>query len=468
KGKIIITDMLIIHLNKFVAKRNLLKILENQHLAGQETISLKVVKLSETENKSDTAPGFMSASITKLTKGVFNENQWEAKWIITVGNKTEGNQIEENTVSIEKWGDGYLYIKESSVFRGGHLSWELYLVGILLLLINFFLLDVNITSLHGFYRDRLSKAFLVFENKEGEKKEGETKEGEQKEGTVVHNDDLKLSDLNGADTIAPYHLINTTLNVPSSDKTDLRGRNADFFTFSKNYSGSDITGYCKTDTMEELNPHINLGTAMAISAAAASPAMGTMTKSGYTFMLTLLNARLNYWVPNPFKINSPRLTPHDKFMFQFAGPKYLFKEAFGHLHEKSQKINLSDGGHIENLAIYQLLKRRCRFIIAVDGEADPNMTFSGLSTLLRYAKIDMGIDIDIDLGKLRKDSNGHSKKHWTLGKIKYAEKKENQEEEVGLLLYIKLSVLGNETEYIKDYRRHNPKFPHQSTADQFF
>ena len=39
----------------------------------------------------------------------------------------------------------------------------------------------------------------------------------------------------------------------------------------------------------------------------------------------------------------------------------------------SSYLNLSDGGHVENLALYELLRRRCKFIIAIDGEADPEV-----------------------------------------------------------------------------------------------
>src|SRR5262249_13066839 len=39
---------------------------------------------------------------------------------------------------------------------------------------------------------------------------------------------------------------------------------------------------------------------------------------------------------------------------------------------------------------------------------------------------------------------------------------------IGLILYIKLSVTGNESELIKRYRTLHPDFPHQSTLDQFF
>jgi hypothetical protein len=38
----------------------------------------------------------------------------------------------------------------------------------------------------------------------------------------------------------------------------------------------------------------------------------------------------------------------------------------------------------------------------------------------------------------------------------------------GFLLYIKLSVTGNESEVIKRYRINHREFPHQTTLDQFF
>ena len=58
-------------------------------------------------------------------------------------------------------------------------------------------------------------------------------------------------------------------------------------------------------------------------------------------------------------------------------------------------MNLSDGGQIENLGIYELLKRRCRWIIAVDADEDPEMTCGCLASVLRYARIELGITIDI-------------------------------------------------------------------------
>ena len=70
---------------------------------------------------------------------------------------------------------------------------------------------------------------------------------------------------------------------------------------------------------------------------------------------------------------------------------------FSKLNEVSKWVNLSDGGHIENLAGIELLRRRCKFVILGDGEADPELSFNGLATLIRYARIDLDIKIDIDV-----------------------------------------------------------------------
>ena len=56
---------------------------------------------------------------------------------------------------------------------------------------------------------------------------------------------------------------------------------------------------------------------------------------------------------------------------------------------------LTDGGHIENLGVYELLRRHCRVIIAVDAEADRELAFGSFNTLVRYARIDLGIEIDL-------------------------------------------------------------------------
>jgi len=327
------------------------------------------------------------------------------------------------------------------------------------------LLNINYTSPHRYYRRQLSRTYLRRARRNSEETE--------------HVDSQLLSSLTGGDAKsaakvkAPYHLVNCALNIPACDDPNLRGRNSDFFLFSKHFSGSPIAGYSATTEWEELDGHLDLGTAMATSAAAAAPQMGTKATSRMSFLLSLLNVRLNYWAAPPRKPNPPyqRREPKRLLPWLTPGGMCLFKEMTGlWMNEKSRYLNLSDGGHIENLAIYELLRRRCKFIIAIDGEADPARTFHGLLTLVRLAGIDLGVKIEPPLEELRRDEVGNSRSHFLLSRVDYEpQKKENDpSKKVGFLLYIKSSMTGNESEFLQKYRAEHPSFPHESTADQLF
>jgi hypothetical protein len=194
---------------------------------------------------------------------------------------------------------------------------------------------------------------------------------------------------------------------------------------------------------------------MAISGAAVAPNMGLGSKTSLRSLMTFLNVRLGFWIRNPAK-SAKRETP---------GYHCLVQEMFGiAMSETEPWLNLSDGGHIENTAAYELLRRRCKFIICVDGEPDPNYAFHGFMTLARHAQIDFGVEIESHLADLKPDpKTGLSRVHAVLCKVHY-----KQPEATGLLLYLKLSVTGNESELIKRYRISHPEFPHQTTLDQFF
>ncbi len=320
-----------------------------------------------------------------------------------------------------------------------------YFGALVFLFILLFFVDMNITSAGIFYRDRLSKAYLFQINKDG---------------SVTHRDRQKLSDLNRQGT-APYLLINAALNMQGSKEPRFLDRAADFFIFSKRFAGSYSTGFCKTEDLEKYDILANLGTAMAISGAAVAPNRGYTTVKALRFITTLLNVRLNYWLPNPAAINS--MSKYKKAILGLPLPlMYLWKEAIGRIDTKSLYANLSDGGHIENLGIYELLRRRCKYIIAVDAGRDQSFEFFDLTKLIRFARIDMGIDIEIDLKDLRLNTDGYNNTHWALGNIQYSES------EVGHLLYIKVSITGDENEYIRGYRSRNPEYPHQPLTYQFF
>lgn len=303
------------------------------------------------------------------------------------------------------------------------------------------LIDMNRITPHRYYRNRLAEAYLLQKQADG----------------TYSVDPQPLSQLRVLNPSAPYHLINAAVNLPASGNPELRGRHADFFLFTQDYCGSPLLGYSPTKTMEQKDHRLDLGTAMATSGAAASSFMGTSRLQSLAFWLALLNVRLAYWLPNPSPDIFSRI-PDDAHV----GLLSLWRELTGKLDENNDFVNLSDGGHIENLGIYELLRRRAKFIIAIDGEADPTMQFGSLMQLIRYAQIDLDVCIHIDLDDLRKNAAGYSKAHFTLGEIDYGPG------QTGFLLYLKSSLTGNERDYVLDYQRKSPSFPHESTADQFF
>lgn len=319
----------------------------------------------------------------------------------------------------------------------GHL-WILGGVAVVLIVINCWALDINLTAPHRLYRNGLAKTFVQ---------------------TADNEDDIPLPDINPSGR-APYHLINATLNVPSSLHPALKDRRCDFFLFSKYWSGSPSTKYKRTGKWCANKKPVDLATAMAVSGAAFSSYMGLGSMPSLTALLTFLNIRLGFWIRKPD--SRSLLGAHPGFIC-------LLREmsAIG-MSEDRPWLNLSDGGHIENLAVYELLRRRCKFIVCVDGEADPAFTFQGLMTLVRHARIDFGIRIEPDLDQIRPDpASGLSKCHYHFCRIHYPAI-DNLAAGTGLLLYMKLSVTGNESELIKRYRINHPEFPHQTTLDQFF
>ncbi len=362
---------------------------------------------------------------------------------------------------------GYLFYQYSpfAVFEA-HVGGGIYSFGGICLTIIAALFSENANSLHQLYRDRLNRAFAM--GAEGGRS-------------------FLLSRLNdpfpsGAKR-RPYPIINMAVNLQGSKHKNHRGRDADFFVVTPDHVGSDATGYADVRKFEKAEPHIDLAAAAAISGAAVGPEMGRFGVPLLAPTLAMLNIRLGYWARNP------------KFLADDASARkagisdwrlnYIFREMFGRLHEGLSKVLLSDGGHIDNLGLYQLLKRRCDVIIVSDAEADPAMTFSSLIAVERFARIDLGVRFDLPFAAVR-DSAIKRKKalaagdlsassdiwnHAAIGEIHYPKSKDEndpQEEKTGILLYIKASVTGDEKGYILDYEQRYPAFPHEPTSDQFF
>ncbi len=377
--------------------------------------------------------------------------------------------------------DGFFWMKVPTIYGA-----------IALVLLAFWpFLSVNANSLHQLYRDRLGSAFLIKRRNPNDPNEEE----------VESADDFLLTQLDSRHT--PYHLINTALNVPGSRFANQRGRNADFFLFSRRFIGSEATDYVETEKAERVVDGLNIGTAMAISGAAAAPNMGMASIRPLSPTIAFLNVRLGRWVRHPHDITrraewleqrgrTGRPSNHgEAHLRRIPGPIYLLLEAFSksgsHVTRRDveQKdsgfVFLTDGGHIDNLGIYELLRRRCRLIIAVDAEADPNLDAASLVQVERFARIDLNVTIRINwkpIGARARAVSEEARKnvlkaesgpHVAVGLIDYPPAQGGSgKRERGVLVYVKASLSGDENDYVTAYKATYPRFPQESTADQLF
>jgi hypothetical protein len=241
-----------------------------------------------------------------------------------------------------------------------------------------------------------------------------------------------------------------------SDQPKLRARGADNFIFSPLFCGSKATGF--TPTEHYMNGEIDLGTAFTISGAAVNPNTGVTRSRPLSAMMTLLNVRLGFWARNPAR-------PGGKITWPFAmWHTHALRELLGlRLDETRKFVHLSDGGHFENLGLYELIRRRCKYIVVCDAGADPKWTFQDLANACEKVRVDFGAAIDINTQPLHPAGEERmSTMPYVIGRIRYVDASE------GMLLYINTCMVPGLPEDLYGYRRANPSFPDESTADQFF
>jgi Patatin-like phospholipase len=247
-------------------------------------------------------------------------------------------------------------------------------------------IDINRTSPHIAYRNRLVRTFLgashfkrIFNPFTG----------------FSATDNIDLREMVAKETAEcfgehhethpqrPFHILGGSVNLASGERLAWQERRAVPFTFSVAHCGSASLGYRPSSMFGN---GITLGTAMAISGAAANSGMGFYTSPLKSFFLALLNARLGWWLGNP----------NHKGNWKKKGPLFdhlpLMAELFSLTNRKYGWINVSDGGHFDNTGVYEMLRRRCRRILLID--ADSSRT--GIATATRKARIDLGVDVVLD------------------------------------------------------------------------
>jgi hypothetical protein len=323
-----------------------------------------------------------------------------------------------------------------------------------------YFINVNKFSLHGMYRMRLIRAFLGASN--------------------TNRRPNLFTNFDGADNMPmctlthhkPMHVVNMTLNLVGGTNLAWQQRKAESFTSTRIHTGSSRVGYRESSFYggrfkeQSKKLPITLGTAITISGAAASPNMGYHSSPLLGIVMTLFNARLGWWLGNPKAPNGLWKWPGPRF-----GIKPFLNEALGLTNDQANWLYLSDGGHFENLGLYEMVLRRCRLIVVSDAGADPAYTYEDLANAIRKISIDLGIPIEFNPPSLPMSPTGwatdkFSGQHCAIADILYSAV--DGDVPPGTLIYIKASRNGNEPPDVKQYAAANPSFPHQSTAEQFF
>jgi hypothetical protein len=319
-------------------------------------------------------------------------------------------------------------------------------------------INTNRFSLHYYWRNRMMRAYLGVSRPEEEREESRNKftDFDLKDNLQMHEVQQK-----------PLHVVNVTLNLAGGHKLEWQDRKAESFSVSPLHAGSFWLGYRDSKSYGG-SDGLSLATSVAISGAAASPNMGyMMTSPVVRFIMTLFNVRLGFWLGNPgvagastFGLPSPT---------QSVGP--IFAEALGMTNDKSRYVYLSDGGHFDNFGLYEMILRRCRFIVVSDASTDPDYCFESLAYAIRQIRVDFGVPIEMRkqmrLGRNPADVNSYC----AVANILYSAADGLTCPDPtydGVLIYIKPSLNGSEPPDVLNFHQSDPAFPQDTIVDQWF
>ena len=302
--------------------------------------------------------------------------------------------------------------------------------------------DINDFSMHTFYRDRLARCYggASNPNRKPNRFTGFTRDDRDLRmdqllpfGYTVRDEygnPMTYPDgrLRCGNYKGPFPIVCTSINLTMGEDLAYQERKASSFAFTPLFSGFNVGWTAACDARNQFNGFVDthgyvytrekglmVGTAVAISGAAASPNMGYHSSPSIAFLLTVFNVRLGWWLRNPrrreigiagHKSPTPAdplaLTDHPPAPAKAlpSSPRFgllkLLTELLGRSNDTASYIYLTDGGHFDNMGLYELLRRRCRTVVVCDGEADAHLHFEGIGMAIRKARLDFGIELTLD------------------------------------------------------------------------
>lgn len=357
--------------------------------------------------------------------------------------------------------------------------------------------DLTAWSLHPFYKRRLSRTFAVRRVSDGPGKVRAEEVDFGKKLTLSEFAPDQYPEVDGTRLAFPEIVVCAAVNVSDQGPTP-PGRKALSFAFSPStigydperplavdqpvswwrrwlwpadeQVGSESYGPLSMDTSryeeavtESVRRDITLPAAVAISGAAVSPAMGKMSRPLLRFLLALTNVRLGVWLPNPVVVAGRAGRP-----VRSPRPGRLFYEIAGRNRLRSDYLYATDGGHVENLGLVELLRRGCTTIGAFDASGDDQDRLSTLGEAIAQARSELNIDIELDddpaptaLTKVDEKTRLNGADHVT-GTIRFPDGRQ------GLLVFGKAVVTADAPWDVRAYLAKDPEFPTHGTVDQLY
>jgi patatin-like phospholipase len=327
------------------------------------------------------------------------------------------------------------------------------------------IVNVNRFSLHGFYRNRLVRAYLGASNP---RRNPDPFTGFDPKDNLRMHELWKATETDPSRVATrPLPVVCVALNLTSGEKLAWQQRKAESFSMTPFYCGSFRGGYRRARDYGGQDG-VSVGTAVTISGAAANPNMGYHSSPLLAFMMTLFNARLGAWLGNPNEYGNDAC--NDPGPAQAVVP--LVSELFGFADDKSAYVNLSDGGHFDNLGLYEMVLRRCRFILVSDAGQDPACSFEDLGNAVRRVRVDFGVPVEFEqrFRILPRTASGVGA-YCAVGKVRYSKVDATPPEKDGDLIYVKPALEAGATPDpcdVYSYKVASKDFPHEATADQWF
>lgn len=355
---------------------------------------------------------------------------------------------------------------------------------------------LNLSSLHGFYRTRLVRAFLGAAN--GARFGGPSAGAPagtaaaslatvlapvQANGGPLHAvrrehalDDVPMADYAPHRHGGPVHLMTACANETRDRPDGLLNQDRQGQPLTVAPGGFVRLGLGAWQPSGGVSAQ-TLGGWMAVSGAALAPGLGSMTRTGIAVLTMLAGLRLGYWWDRS-GMGGAALSVWQRGSW-LRKSRLLAQEMLGWFDTRSDRYwYLSDGGHFENTGAYALLAEEARLIVVADCGADPRYAFADLENLVRKARIDLQARItflrprseagadgqapDRMIGSLDELASADTEACIAVAQVRYRSGAE------GVLVVVKPNLCHGLPVDLVNFKRDHPDFPQQSSTDQSF